>query len=85
VEFLGSGWTGEQSFDRDPPLYMQVSRDGLPAPPRARPRRFACTGSTAVVQTTGLGGYHREIREGLTDFMRQGIGKSRAVWGNAPG
>ena len=72
VDFLGFRVDWEHRFDETAPLYMQVSRDGLLLH-LSEHHGDACPGSTAVVQTTGLGAYHREITAKGYRFMRPGI------------
>ena len=72
VNFLGFRVDWEHRFDETAPLYMQVSRDGLLLH-LSEHHGDACPGSTAVVQTTGLEAYHREITAKGYRFMRPGI------------
>jgi len=72
VDFLGFRVDWEHRFDETAPLYMQVSRDGLLLH-LSEHHGDACPGSTAVVQTTGLEAYHREITAKGYRFMRPGI------------
>jgi catechol 2,3-dioxygenase-like lactoylglutathione lyase family enzyme len=72
VDFLGFRVDWEHRFDETAPLYMQVSRDGLLLH-LSEHHGDACPGSTAVVQTTGLEAYHREITAKGYHFMRPGI------------
>jgi catechol 2,3-dioxygenase-like lactoylglutathione lyase family enzyme len=72
VGFLGFRVDWEHRFDETAPLYMQVSRDGLLLH-LSEHHGDACPGSTAVVQTTGLEAYHREITAKGYPFMRPGI------------
>jgi uncharacterized glyoxalase superfamily protein PhnB len=72
VDFLGFRVDWEHRFDETAPLYMQVSRDGLLLH-LSEHHGDACPGSTAVVQTTSLEAYHREITAKGYRFMRPGI------------
>jgi len=72
VGFLGFRVDWEHRFDETAPLYMQISRDGLVLH-LSEHHGDACPGSTAVVQTTGLEAYHREITAKGYRFMRPGI------------
>ena len=72
VGFLGFQVDWEHRFDETAPLYMQVSRDGLLLH-LSEHHGDACPGSTAVVQTTGLEAYHREITAKGYRLMRPGI------------
>jgi len=60
VGFLGFQVDWEHRFDETAPLYIQISRDGLVLH-LSEHHGDACPGSTAVVQTTGLEAYNREI------------------------
>jgi catechol 2,3-dioxygenase-like lactoylglutathione lyase family enzyme len=72
VDFLGFRVDWEHRFDETGPLYMQVSRDGLLLH-LSEHHGDACPGSTALVQSTGLEAYHREITAKGYRFMRPGI------------
>jgi catechol 2,3-dioxygenase-like lactoylglutathione lyase family enzyme len=72
VDFLGFRVDWEHRFDETAPLYMQMSRDGLLLH-LSEHHGYACPGSTAVGQTTGLEAYHREITAKGYRFMRPGI------------
>jgi catechol 2,3-dioxygenase-like lactoylglutathione lyase family enzyme len=72
VGFLGFHVDREASFDETAPLYMQVSRDGLVLH-LTEHHGDACPASTALVQSTGLEAYHREIAAKGYRFMRPGI------------
>lgn len=72
VGFLGFHVDWEARFDETAPLYMQVSRDGLVLH-LTEHHGDACPGSTALVQSTGLEAYHREITAKGYRFIRPGI------------
>ena len=72
VDFLGFRVDWEHRFDETAPLYMQISRDGLVLH-LSEHHGDACPGSTALVQSTGLEAYHREITAKGYRFMRPGI------------
>jgi uncharacterized glyoxalase superfamily protein PhnB len=72
VGFLGFSLDWEHRFEPTAPLYMQVSRDGLVLH-LSEHHGDACPGSTALVQTTGLEAYHREISATGYRFLRPGI------------
>jgi len=72
VGFLGFRVDWEHRFDETAPLYMQVSRDGLVLH-LSEHHGDACPGSTALVQSTGLEAYRREISAKGYRFMRPGI------------
>lgn len=72
VGFLGFHVDWEARFEDATPVYIQVSRDGLVLH-LSEHHGDCCPGSTAVVQTTGLEAYHREITGKGYRFMRPGI------------
>src|SRR5262247_1850869 len=62
VGFLGFQIDWEHRFERDLPLYMQVSRDGCVLH-LSEHHGDACPGSALRIETTGLTAFYQEIAE----------------------
>lgn len=72
VGFLGFTVDWEHRFERDTPLYMQISRGAIVLH-LSEHHGDACPGSTVFVRLTGLDDYHREISAKDYRYMRPGV------------
>jgi len=79
VNFLGFKVDWEHRFERDLPLYMQVSRDDCVLH-LSEHHGDACPGAAMRIETRGLKAFHQELAEKRYKNARPAI--QEQPWGN---